>query len=363
MFPPELVENICKHLDLPSVCALAQTNRFWRESIRDPIFEQHLLPLCPWFELSLSHRPTWRDCAFEFQRRQKTKPVITARTPDHISAVEFATSVDIDIKYERLDSRKLLHNPVYTSKHGIQVDLTSSYVNSILREAPHREDHALFELKDDYDSKIISLPHVVVILYYKPLPDYYLSCDIVVKSRFSQGLQPDSVQSLQTRRPMAHFCVAGRHVFLTITKTDMTWDIMYLINNRFVPLYNAYDDEYPQSLTCYDGLLHYFDSTHYCIVHIDVKNDDQVAFGNRRHGLEIDPYFRSDFREAVDTYSPFLLVVDCEQDPYIFHIEKGVVALAREKKNGVYSVEDLSGRFQFRSSSPPSPCSSCTTTD
>lgn len=47
MLPPELVQIITHQLDLPSLCALAQTNKSWSVDICDHVFEEHLQQVCP----------------------------------------------------------------------------------------------------------------------------------------------------------------------------------------------------------------------------------------------------------------------------------------------------------------------------
>lgn len=309
MIPVELVEKICFHLDLDSVCALSQTSRFWQQSISDTVFQHLLLSVCPWFEPALSHHDTWRDCVYELQRR--LRPGAKFCPKPSLATPETNPTPSLDSSFERLNDEQLLVNSTYTSRHGIQVDLRNSYVDSLLRRL---RDEVDFFVEDD--SKVVSLPHALLILYLETEDGDSFNCVIVVKLRNSAGLEPDSVERTMVDR-MPYFHTIGNHVFLVLSLADIhEWNVLYLAGKRFVFVLTQ-EGECPQTVTCYDGLIQYFSNTEFyasqvCLNGSTVVTDDNIS--PLITATEPDLY-----QEPLDTFNEYSLVTDLDEQPYIYN--------------------------------------------
>lgn len=127
--PSEIIYEILSYLDMPSLCALSDTNSFWRESVPETEFRRKLGEVCPWFEPETSRFDTFRECTMEYLQRMNGK-----KFAPHLNLPFSATN-------PMEDPRPPIVDP------GISTELIDTYVESLLQRASQKTS------KDIYTSK------------------------------------------------------------------------------------------------------------------------------------------------------------------------------------------------------------------
>lgn len=274
MLPPELVELILDEADLHSLCALNDTNRFWRRNITESDFQHKLQLSCPWFEPQFSHRKTWRECSLEYVRRQKPKcrfaPKLRLLDDEYKFSGLFQNPQDDfhspydDLIHIQCNLLRLLEDTSYTSEHGITVDL--------LETRPEYSDYSDdVEFEADIQARIFSYPHVVIIVYIAQSDGRYQDhCDVVVKFKDSPGLEPDVKQHFTVKGPPSVYSL-GTHTFLFYIHSPCYYAdfsnpaATYLQKDvGFVPVDIGQNDL--RHAVVYDGLISFFGKKkHYCL--------------------------------------------------------------------------------------------------
>ncbi|KAB8283251.1 hypothetical protein BKA91DRAFT_128202 [Yarrowia lipolytica] len=246
----EIVLLIAEELDLESIIALSQTSASWRRLVSDTLFQRAIRRSCPWFEPQFSDRGTWKACAIEQVRRSKPGVDITPKLKT-VSSTKFHESPVLDTSFERLDKRKIA-NLVYTSEYGIRVDLSNTCSQDLIKDRDLHGNEYGYEPEDRYDSKVISFPHMLVIMAVCE-PDERPEGDIIIKFKGSKGLQPDMFEKCFE---MPNILTFGDHVFLVMPSLFSGWALFYLVDREFEIV--AEVDGYNESVSYYDGLIHYF---------------------------------------------------------------------------------------------------------
>ncbi|RDW29934.1 hypothetical protein B0I72DRAFT_103480 [Yarrowia lipolytica] len=326
MLPPELVDILCEHLDIGSLVALSQTSTSWRGAINDTVFKTRLTRICPWFEPHLSRRFSWKECAAVYETRLNGGRIASAL--ELTSCNKFSEPLKIRSGAEQLDIRKLLENPVYTSEHGIQVDL-ADYVKH-LRKRPDYE-------RDDNFTRIISLPDMLIVVWLSSTMCSWVNlCDIRVKMRGdgdgdgdkNVSLKADCSQQLEVHT-MPWFQVLGTHVFLVTIEywnsdRDPRWTLWY-VDGGIRKLFQC-PGERPQSVVCYDGLFRYFEDNTYHVFQVGLDGtevrDSTDFFLTALHFLN-EP-------DEVYPRNNYSVIIDENDRPYIVDYDGGTVHSARE---------------------------------
>ncbi|KAG5358517.1 hypothetical protein CJU89_5111 [Yarrowia sp. B02] len=309
MLPAELVELIVKELDIDSLCVLSQVSSAWSRMIEDTMFEQKLRLLCPWFEPQHSHRRTWRACAFEYSRRQREGSKF-ARRMNKVDLAEFEERPRVNASKEFLDETKLAEDgEVYTSRHGIRVDLSKYKYGSMHGSRPAR---------------IVSLPQVVVVMY-RGLGGY-----LVVKFSDSDGLEPDIVRLTQSMNDEEPFChIVGKHVFFCYEGDQFKQQLLY-VNEGTIIMRDK--DSPPLNFTCYDGLLLFFKDGYYCSTQVSLERKPKTERWPLEHQFMFPRY-------GFDVHgSRFYVVEDNFGKSYTVDDTKGLYVCAVEVKDLEYQV-------------------------
>lgn len=264
------MEDICEHLDLASVCALAEADMS-ALAVPDDVFKRMLRPLCPWFEPQFSHRNSYRECAIEYLRRQQPgarfAPRLRKVRAEEFGAVEGESPAcpvygqQRNVLAERFTSADQLRSSVYTSEHGIKADLS--------------KEENYWNLCGEGESKIVSLPHMLIIMTLNDDETYCCggyNFAAIVKLKDSPGLKPDFVKY----DGVDHYSVecVGPHVFL-FTNSSSCYGAHPGFNIKFLDkkgfhgvLYMDMEEMGAAHLRpfCYDGLFQYFDGKKYCAI-------------------------------------------------------------------------------------------------
>lgn len=229
--------------------------------------------IIPWFEPRYSHCQTWKECAFKYISRDRG--VKFAPKPKLVALEEFgelenrpglcATAEGgkphkfVRAKTEVLDQKKLKKDPIYTSKHGIKIDL-STVVKNIRRTLKLKKDlPAMFP-----EAQVVSLPHVVIVLIrYNNEGCCELNTSVLVKYKDSEGLKADHEDGYATYElPKVEF-LGNDHIFIVCCGCncggyDEEWAVSYLSRTEgFRPLFGD-EGEYDFPIICYDGMIQYF---------------------------------------------------------------------------------------------------------
>lgn len=219
--------------------------------VPDTLFQRAIKRTCPWFEPQFSHRKSWKECAVAQAQRSKPGvdivPELKAVGPHDFKAIPPLVTLT-----ERLENR-YISDDIYTSDHGIRVDLGATWACELMRR---RDLHGMeygYEPWCDYDSKVISLPHMLVIMTVS-FSDEQPKGDIVIKFRgASQNLEPDMYEKCFGMPSMLIF---GAHVFLVMPSPLSCWALFYLVDREFQKL--AEIEGYNESVSYNDGLIYYF---------------------------------------------------------------------------------------------------------
>lgn len=305
MLPPELVELICNLLDLADLCAIAETEIF---SIPDSIFKQKLEPLCPWFEPQFSCRNSYRECAMEYLRRQqpgaKFAPRLRRAGPEEFGSVMRLSPKNGTHAAPLVTPAKELRTCVYTSNHGIKVDLSKE--NEWWDWEEQEEEGG-----DEVMSEIISLPQMLIITTLGNCQMYCCfgggNATVIVKFKDSPGLEPDIVHHAGV--DCFFLQIMGPHVFLfefasSCFGADPYWTANYLHQKRFRELQSRKESESPWHLIFYDGLLQYFEPKRYCAIQLSLDIDTKTITDKVRskHVVHVDqahPLDKRDYRYSI----------------------------------------------------------------
>lgn len=329
MLPPELVEDICEHLDLTSVCALAEADMS-ALAVTDDVFKRMLEPLCPWFEPQFSHRNSYRECAIEYLRRQqpgaKFAPRLRKVRAEEFGAVE-EKSPDCPVYGQQENaladfcaSAKQLRSAVYTSEHGIKVELT------------RKKDY--WSWCEEKKSKIVSLPHVLIIM---TLDEDELYCcggcnlAVIVKFKDSLGLKPDFVK-YDGVDDYSIECM-GPHVFLLTQSSSCygaePWlNVRYLDKNGFHGvLYLDMEETYIRAF-CYDGLLQYFIGKKYCAIQPSLDEGTEI-FTDKLWSKHVVDY-AEETTSLIRGDCRYSLIRGRKEKKYVLDISRGLVVNAEE---------------------------------
>lgn len=205
------------------------------------------------------------------------------------------------------------------------MNLRKSYVKRLLqrlREVAH--------FYVDADSKAVSLPHALLILYWETENFYHYNCVIVVQLRNSAGLQPDYVRQVRVNQ-IPYFVTIGNHVFFILSPADFVgWSVLYLAGNRFVVVLTQ-EGECPQTVTCYDGLIHYFSDTEINASRVCLNGSTFVTDDNTS------PINTATDREPLDTFNEYSLLTDLDDKPYIYNVISQLLVPA-QRNNDKFTV-------------------------
>ncbi|KAG5356374.1 hypothetical protein CJU89_6103 [Yarrowia sp. B02] len=149
------------------------------------------------------------------------------------------------------DSDELPQDAIFTSKHGITVDLSETWLKDRLLQNTHML------------TKVVSLPDLLVILW---IVEEEARSSALLKLKNSKGLLPDAFRRLFYIDTLPCLYLMGSHVFLiyqekyTFTDGDgfdeymSNWYLVYLNANKPGALMQI-PGKHPKSLVCYDGLF------------------------------------------------------------------------------------------------------------
>lgn len=279
------------HLDLQCLCSLSQTSQFFR-TVSEPLFKHKLQLVCPWFEPQFSFRESWKECAFEYVRRQSGN--ITLPPAWKVVQDKYDDS-DMPEEREQLEMKDLTH--VFTSEYGIEVKTAA--------------------LKGDI--VVMSLPNVCILAGFEDT-----ECTVVVKFKDSA----DSTTTLKMTE-VPQFYAQGTHVFLS-SYLDNTERLDYVTKKGLVKIaLPPVTDMEGGGIVCYDGLFHWYrDKKLYFI-----QAGFEEPVWTTRSELPINTYFISTCSTWTKPY--MATVVTHEMDVYWLDVKTGCLSKCYDdKKDG-----------------------------
>lgn len=310
MLPPELVQLIAEELDLPSLCALYDTNTFWRHSLTDNVFRHKLQLLCPWFEPQYSHFDTWRECSSEYVRRLNGGKF----APKVVESKESA-SLGAESVVSKLEYLPMFRNSEYTSEEGIVVDLSG-----IFAEYADYIDDPEFEPQTEY--QVYSYPHMVVCVFMALSDKCFHHCDVVVKFKESSTKNPDIVKHLQTTDvPLLY--TLGRHTFLFYTHSHCYYSAflnpaaLYLSKDQFVSVDIGLDEL--EHAVVYNGLIGFFGKKRYYTLQANLETTPVRDSSWIKHILRSTGSYR-----GVSWDSKYVVVMRREKR-YLFDVQQNTL--------------------------------------
>ncbi|KAG5358342.1 hypothetical protein CJU89_4863 [Yarrowia sp. B02] len=325
MLPPEITFLVAEELDLESLIALSQACTKWRSAISDRVFQAAIKRTCPWFEPRFSKRTSWKECVIEQIRRSKPGVNIIPKLKP-VGSDAFQDLPVLDTTFERLDKAKI-SNLVYTSDHGISVDLSNTCAQDMMKERDQQGLDYGHYWEDGYDSKVISLPHMLVVIAVYD-PEERPEGNLVIKFRDSPGVQPDLFEGCFE---MPSLLIFGDHVFLVMPSIVFGWALFYLVDRQFEIV--AEVEGFIESISYFDGLVHYFrGGTHHAL---QPSLGKEPVIGNSNTGSILDLLFLGKRSDIWDfRYS----VVPTHTGEFIVDVAREIMVRA-SKDGGVYTVQ------------------------